>query len=173
MKTILISVGVVIALIVFVKVTGGSNTAGGEHVAATTFVSEKVSSEMVVLDGGFVDLGEIPIRGGDVDAAFRFKNTGSDPVSLVYGETSCMCTEAVVKKADGTVSTRIQMPGHGSSGRMSMVVAAGETVDMIATFDPMAHGPNALGPIMRDVIIQTNSKTTPELRFSFRGVVVE
>jgi hypothetical protein len=173
MKSILISIGVVVALIVFVKVTGGSNTAGTEHVAATTFVSEKVSSEMAVLDGGFVDLGEIPIRGGDVDALFRFKNNGSDPVSLVYGETSCMCTEAVVKKADGTLSSRIQMPGHGSSGRLSMVIEPGEEAQMTATFDPMAHGPSALGPIMREIIIQTNSETTPELRFSFQGNVVE
>lgn len=56
--------------------------------------------------------------------------------------------------------------------RLDIALDPGETVDLIAIFDPMAHGPNAIGPIKRDIILTTDSKETPEIRFSFLANVV-
>jgi hypothetical protein len=56
--------------------------------------------------------------------------------------------------------------------RLDITLAPGETAELIAVFDPMAHGPDAVGPIKRDVILTTDSTETPEIRFSFLGNVV-
>ena len=135
-------------------------------------ISEQVSSVVEIAKNNF-DIGDIPIRGGNVDAKFSFKNTGDETLKLTHGSTSCMCTEAVVQLSNGEMSPRIKMPGHGSSGKMKMELAPGEEATLTATFDPMAHGPNAIGPITRDVILKTNSKTDPQIRFTFSGNVIK
>ena len=48
-----------------------------------------------------------------------------------------------------------------------------EKIQLVAIFDPNAHGPNAIGPISRNVYIQTNSKIIPKLDFRFMGEVVK
>ncbi|PJA89886.1 MAG: hypothetical protein CO137_01840 [Candidatus Magasanikbacteria bacterium CG_4_9_14_3_um_filter_32_9] len=170
MKSILISIAVIAGLIVFVKVTSDTNS---DNSSTPTFVAKKVLSEVMIINQDvLLDLGEIPIQGGTVDAEFKFKNNGPDKVSLVYGETSCMCTQAIIKKDNGELSPRIEMQGHGSNGVLKMILEPGEEATLIATFDPMAHGPDAIGPITREVIIKTNSETTPELIFEFQGNVV-
>ncbi len=130
------------------------------------------SGALTILDNN-IDLGEIPIEGGDVEVAFTFTNDGEEAVTLLGGETSCMCTEAVVKTNDGVTSPRIKMAGHGATAKLDQVVQPGEQATLVAIFDPMAHGPNALGVIKRDVILQTNSQTTPQVRFSFQGNVIK
>lgn len=119
-----------------------------------------------------IDLGDIVITGGKVDAKFTFKNTGEEPVVVTGGGTSCMCTTAVINKSDGTTSAMLKMPGHGPAPKITMLINPGEEAELVATFDPMAHGPDAVGPIMRDVTILTNAKDTPELKFHFKGDVV-
>lgn len=122
-----------------------------------------------------LDLGTFPIGGGKVSAKFSFKNTGIGPLSLLKGETSCMCTKATIQKNGETVSSTITMPmGAGSAPtRLDITLAPGEEAEIIAVYDPMAHGPTAVGPIKRDVIITTDSKETPEVKFSFFGNVVK
>ncbi len=120
-----------------------------------------------------INLGEIPIMGGKKDIEFTFTNEGNESVALFEGETSCMCTEAVVKSKDGIISPRIKMRGHGAQANINQVLEPGETATVIATYDPLAHGPNAVGPIKRDVFIKTNSKATPVLQFSFQGTVIK
>lgn len=168
-KFIWILGAVVIAGLALLKIS-----VGGESGAAATFTANKVDSTLVVQNKEATDLGEIPIGGGLVNTEFKFQNTGNASVTLLYGETSCMCTEAVIKRANGEVSPRIKMPGHGATtGPLNMTLDAGEEATMLATFDPMAHGPSALGAIQREIVLKTNSKTTPELRFSFVGNVVK
>ncbi len=130
------------------------------------------SSGVITIAQNNIDLGEIPIEGGDVEATFTFTNNGEEAVTLLSGETSCMCTEAVITSSDGDISPRIKMAGHGAIAKLDQVILPGEQATLVATFDPMAHGPNALGQVKRDVIVQTDSQTTPQLRFSFRGDVI-
>lgn len=118
-----------------------------------------------------LDLGEIKMSEGKVDTIFTFYNGGKEPVVLLSGETSCMCTEAVVQSADGNLSPRLTM--HSTSASINQVLEPGEKAELIATFDPNAHGPTATGPISRDIFLETNSTRTPTVRFSFRGEVIK
>ena len=83
-----------------------------------------------------------------------------------------MCTEAVIKGSGNITSPRIKMPGHGPIAQINQVLEPNEKAQLIATFDPLAHGPNGTGPIMRVIIIKTNSVKTPEVKFIFQGNVI-
>jgi hypothetical protein len=173
MKIGLFTLGVAILLIGLAKFGTSIQTETASPRVSEPVVESVASVGSIDIVQNNIDLGDIPIRGGKVNATFRIANMGNEAVRLTEGKTSCMCTEAVVETANGEVSPKIQMPGHGSSSIIDMVVASGEEANVIATFDPMAHGPNALGPITRDVMLTTNSKTNPQVRLTFRGNVVK
>ncbi len=61
------------------------------------------------------------------------------------------------------------MPGHANPGptKVAVMLAPNEQAELVAIFDPMAHGPNAVGPIKRDVILTTDSADTPQIDLSF------
>ncbi len=159
--SILIGIGFI--LYVFTplgKSSWGKNTSGGGKISVTTTMPS--------------NLGTIPIGGGKVSTKFSFQNTGNSTLAILNGQTSCMCTVANIQKKWESLSPTITMPmGQGSTSTLlNITLAPGETADLIAIFDPMAHWPNAIGPIKRDVILMTDSKETPEIRFSFLGNVV-
>lgn len=130
------------------------------------------SSSVLSVDTTMVELGEIPIKGGIVEARYTLQSNGSEPIIITQGETSCMCTEATIQTANGDISRRIKMPGHGApSGNLNIVIPPKEKATLIAYYDPMAHGPSGTGPIKRDVILQTNSTVEPTLSVSFQGIV--
>lgn len=137
-------------------------------------INTSVEGKMVVTTTIPANLGDIPIKGGKVATKFSFQNTGKGNLTILKGQTSCMCTVANISKVGSSISPTITMPmGQGSSGtRLDITLAPGETAELIAVFDPMAHGPDAVGPIKRDVILTTDSTETPEIRFSFLGNVV-
>ncbi len=143
--------------------------------ALAASMQNTLSSGEVTIEHNNIDLGDIPIMEGTVDATFIFTNTGPEALALFKGETSCMCTNAVVTSDNGIVSPTLVMSGHGSIGGVSVdqVLQPGESATLTATFDPLAHGPDALGTIKRDVTIKTNSKATPTVSFSFLGNVVK
>ncbi|MBI5755194.1 DUF1573 domain-containing protein [Candidatus Peregrinibacteria bacterium] len=158
-----------------------SGCADNSEANLATELKDKPSTGVITIDTNNIDLGDIPIQGGKVDVEFPFKNTGSDSIALLEGVTSCMCTTAVVKGADGTTSPTLIMPmsgpGHGDHGgagptKIYQVLNPGESATVIATFDPLAHGPDAVGPITREVVIYTNSTETPEVKFKFSGNVI-
>lgn len=127
------------------------------------------------------DLGTISMRKGDVVIDFTLINEGSEPVVLIEGETSCMCTEAVVKgrarnsegREETVSSPTIFMAGKNGirSTLIYQILEPGEAATLTVTFDPAAHGTTGVGPFMRGVLVQTNSRKTPELEFSFQGNV--
>ena len=129
------------------------------------------SNGHIAVDGNNIDIGTIEMSKGMTDVKFTFRNDGEEPVALLEGETSCMCTTAVVKGNTGT-SQRIAMRGHGPTARVYQVLDPGEEAELIATFDPNAHGPKGTGPIMRDVTLTTNAMRTPKVTFRFSGTVV-
>lgn len=149
--------------------TGCSNNPEAEQAKS---LKDTPSTGFITIDRNDVDLKEIPIFGGKVNAYFTFRNTGDKPVVLIEGSTTCMCTEAVVKGSGDITSSRIVMPGHGPIAQINQVLEPNEEAQLIATFDPLAHGPNGTGPIMREIIIKTNSIKTPEVKFNFQGNVI-
>jgi len=171
-KYIWISIGVILGALVLIKIS--SSDANDTQKLTTTFVANKVESSLSSLSMQANELGDIHIGDGLVDTEFHFKNTGNEAITILHGETSCMCTKAIIKKKNGEISPRIVMPGHGGSNvRINMTIEPGEEAILLATFDPMAHGPNALGPIQREIMLDTNSTQTPTIQFSFNGNVIK
>ncbi len=130
------------------------------------------SGNLVVLDNNF-DLGVIPIMGGKVSHIFELKNEGEGPVKIKKVYTSCMCTEARITISDKNYGP-YGMPGHGGQNSSADIKApAGESMFVKAVFNPLAHGPDAIGEILREVYLETDSKETPKIVLKFKGDVVK
>ncbi len=142
--------------------------------SGTTISNENTTPNkgVIEVDQKEVDLKDIPIFGGTKEILFSFWNAGPEPVTLLEGVTSCMCTTAVVEKGE-TISERIEMAGHKIPAKINQILKSGEEATLRVTFDPLAHGPNATGPMMREITLQTNSSETPVVKFRFLGNVVK
>ena len=97
---------------------------------------------------------DINIRGGDVSHVFMVTNSGEDDLVLKGGLTSCMCTTAVIELPDGDRSPEF---GMHNNPRWARAVAPGGSFQVKVTFDPMAHGPKATGPISRVFYLETSA----------------
>lgn len=105
------------------------------------------------------DWGDVNIEGGTVNYTFNFKNDGDKNLVIKTANTSCMCTTATVKLANGSASPSFGMVGMNSAGPWGGVVKPGEEFKMEVVFDPLAHGPDAVGPITRSIFLVTSSTT--------------
>lgn len=123
----------------------------------------QVTSPISVVKGTH-DFGEIDIFGGKVQATYILKNEGTENVSITSALTSCMCTEGQI--GDLTFGM------HGSSGE-AVIIPAGEEKILTAIFDPLAHGPSGTGKIKRELILETDSIVTPDIKVTFSGDVVK
>ena len=110
------------------------------------------------------DFGDIDIFGGKVQTTYTIKNDGTEDVVILSAVTSCSCTEGQIGK--------LTFGMHESSGERVTIPAGGEKT-LTATFNPLAHGPNAVGKIKRELILKTNSTVTPQVVVSFRGDVIK
>lgn len=119
------------------------------------------------------NFGTIPMSEGIVTKEVQLSNDSGNPMAITHLETSCMCTTAQIVHEDGTKSGVKGMPGHGGTSSLSETVMPGETVTLLVSFDPNAHGPSGTGLINRTVRIETNSDIQPEITLSFSGNVVK
>lgn len=118
------------------------------------------------------DWGNINIRGGKVSHTFKFKNDDFQNLVLKGASTSCMCTVAAVALPDGSQSPTFGM--HNNPTDWAYAVKPGEDFSVKVVFDPMAHGPDATGPIQRSVFLVTSSKADGEIaQTSPKGTVTE
>lgn len=119
------------------------------------------------------DWGDINIAGGDVTQVFTLTNSESEPMLLSGAVTSCMCTTADFILSDASRSGEFGM--HGGPD-WSHMVQPGESFDVEVTFDPMAHGPTATGPINRTVNVLSKGDATDSsvvyTRIDVRGDVL-
>jgi hypothetical protein len=143
------------------------------------------SSEDLAMESGFLaaeadlfyDFGPVNIEGGLVDHTFSLANEGEEDLMIYSLVTSCMCTEAEVILSDGTTSPAFGM--HGSEA-WSASVAPGDVFEVRVIYDPMAHGPNAVGAINRSVIMTTSSQENgrlavidPETGYAFTQINIK
>ena len=121
-------------------------------------VATSVSSVLSVVEEPY-DFGDIDIFGGKVNTTYTLKNEGVEAVTITKAGTSCMCTEGEI--------AGLTFGMHGSEVE-SVVIPAGGEEQVVATYDPLAHGPDGTGPVTRMLMLETNSSETPqvELRFS-------
>ena len=89
-------------------------------------------------------------------------------------ETSCMCTSAQIVHTNGKKSGIKGMVGHsGGSSTMLETIGPGEEVILLVNYDPNAHGPNATGPITRNVSLTTNNPEKSNWSLTFGGIVIK
>lgn len=111
------------------------------------------------------DWGDINIAKGLVAHTFELKNESKSEITITGAPTSCMCTTAQYEFAGENYSPKFGL--HSNPKNWSYTVAPGEEFELIVTFDPMAHGPNATGPIMRTVSVNgTGNQTLATIKVS-------
>ncbi len=113
---------------------------------------------ITALDELFYDWEDISIEGGDVEHGFHFKNNSDSDLTLTGGVTSCMCTIVKFELPDGSLSPDFGM--HNNEEKWSYTVKPGEEFEAEVIFDPMAHGPDAVGPIQRNITLFTSAGET-------------
>lgn len=122
-----------------------------------------------VMDEMEHDWGEIDIFGGTVEKVFQIKNSGTGDLTVTNFITSCMCTEARVLINGG----RSPIFGMHSRSGWSVTIEPGQTADVEVVFDPMAHGPDAVGPITRFVSFETNDLNNQKVELKVSGEVIK
>lgn len=127
------------------------------------------ANAQVYTEHGFYEWGEINIKGGNVAHEFTIENRGTEALELTNIRTSCMCTTAQIK-IEGDASPYFGM--HSTSSWLGKV-PPGENATLSVIFDPIFHGPDAIGPIERFIAIETNDTSQPTLEFKLTGNVVK
>ncbi len=123
-----------------------------------------------VMENDF-DFGEILMTGGLAKHNFTVKNTGDGPVRITRAKTSCMCTTANIIKSNGEDFGPFGMGGsHGPNSKINMKVLPGEEIIVEAIYDPLAHGPDATGKLVREIFLDTDGGETLKLKFRGEGV---
>lgn len=163
-KFVPIALAVLLGIGVLSVVFQGNGEASGsqQQNGGTPQNIAKVASNVTLNKSDF-DFGNIPIHGGKVSTAFKVTNEGDEPVTLTKVTTSCMCTDATI---DGKTF------GLHMDPVANIIIAPKSSKDVTVTYDPLAHGDKAVGPVTRVVAITTNSSVTPNLMFKFAGNVV-
>lgn len=128
-----------------------------------TVNTQKVSSAITIAEPAY-DFGDIDIFGGKVKTTYTLKNEGSEDVSILSAVTSCICTEGKIDD--------LEFGMHESSGKVVIIPAGGEKI-LTATYDPLAHGPNSVGKIKRELYLKTNSTITPNIKVSFIANIIK
>lgn len=113
------------------------------------------------------DWGEISIDGGKVEKVFDIKNAGAGVLQLYNVSTSCMCTTAQLLLGDR------QSPEFSMHSKSSykLEVPPGETAQLKVVFDPAFHGPSGIGPVTRQIEVQTNDANQQKLDFVLTAMV--
>ncbi|PJE58251.1 MAG: hypothetical protein COU81_01705 [Candidatus Portnoybacteria bacterium CG10_big_fil_rev_8_21_14_0_10_36_7] len=117
------------------------------------------------------DAGDISMADGKYIKNYKLTNDGQLDLVISAITTSCMCTDAVLK-VDGRTSPEFGM--HGYNGpTWSETISPGQSGELKVIFDPLAHGPDATGPIERFITIISNDPDNPTSRVKFSGNVIK
>lgn len=113
----------------------------------------------------FYDFGTIGLD--SAQHAYTIKNTGVAPIHIRKISTSCGCTTAKLQKEDGTTEN-FGMDHGGTVPYINVELKPGEEAQVIATYNPLAHGlARAAGSFNRSIYILTdNPRQEYELRFT-------
>lgn len=143
---------------------------GGFYLASNlsqTSQIEKIEGTKASVEKTTHDWGKIGMNDGDVSVVFNISNKGAKPLKLFNVKTSCMCTTAQLIFKDK------KSPVFGMHTKSSYVleVPSNETAKLKVTFDPAYHGPQGVGSITRQILVQTNDPENPELNFEANALV--
>ncbi len=125
-------------------------------ISAPSLVTADVISGKVVSNGILEhNWGWINIMGGNLQHTFTLTNGGQDNLILKGGFTSCGCTNIVITLPDGSKSPEFGMTHSTTAPPVNWIgiVKPGENFIVNLDYDPLTHGPNALGPVERRAYI--------------------
>lgn len=111
------------------------------------------------------NFGTISMTQGKVSYTFKVKNISNKTIKTEKLYTSCMCTEATFSKNEEK-SGPFGMPGHGFVPPLKKIIYPEEEFEIIVEFDPAAHGPAGIGPVKREIYLETDSTTPLVLEIS-------
>lgn len=118
------------------------------------------------------DFGTLEMKNGKVQHDYIATNDGPEPLVIQKVYTSCACTSAYIIDSANKKHGDFGMPGHiGSAKKANITVNPGESITVVAVYDPAAHGPAGVGIADRSIYLETNSSTSPKLELKFRAVV--
>lgn len=129
-----------------------------------------VDRPILELEPVSIDVGEISMAKGEVEKVYQVKNTGQTNLIITGMESSCMCTSAILRNG-GKESPVFGM--HDNPTDWSTTISPGGKAELVVTFDPNAHGPDAVGPITRTVSVQSNDVIDSAKKVKFEGEVVK
>lgn len=104
----------------------------------------------LVLDQLELDLGQV-VNGEIRTIDVPIRNLGDRDLVIDAVSTSCGCTKATIEPT---------------------TIAPGESGLLVVEFDSGAHGPEANGPVMRQVFIASNDADETEVEFRFTANVI-
>lgn len=135
-------------------------------------VVQKTAGAKIAVDHSSKSVGNIPYGGGDLIHTFPIKNVGDKNLEIANMATSCMCTKAYLQVGN-TKSDEFGMKGMSAPSGWKGIVKPGQTVEIVADFDPKYHGPSGIGPVTRTVSFETNDPDNPYVEVSFDGIVTK
>lgn len=102
-----------------------------------------------------LDMGIVSMAQGFVSKSYQLKNNGQADLIINNLATSCMCTTVALETTDGLSPI---FGGHQDENpdNWSVTLRPKEEAELIVTFDPNAHGPDAVGQIRRVITISSN-----------------
>lgn len=153
-----------LALVIAVLVWIGNSSVSEKPTAAIGEVTGALT-----FDKSQYDFGTISMAKGKVSKEFILENKTQGDIRIGDTYTSCMCTE-VELKAGNKVLGPFGMQGHGLSSGINLTVKPGEKLIAKVVFDPSAHGPSGVGPIERQVAINTSAGSEPAI-LNFKAIV--
>lgn len=145
----------------------GAGVLGARMTSTPKIASESSNAQVEVAQSSY-DWGTIGINDGKVQAQYEIKNTGSDPLKLANVVTSCSCTTAILTRGE----EKSPVFGMHTKSSYVMEVPSGETALLTIEFDPLFHGPTGVGPITREINIDTNDTKNQKLSFTATANVV-
>jgi hypothetical protein len=151
------------SVIIGVGLIGLSVLNTGEKDSAMEVTNTVSNSKLSVIEQPY-DFGDIEIFAGKVDTTYTLKNEGTEPITITKAGTSCMCTEGEI--------AGLTFGMHGSDVKSVVIPAGGEEV-VKAIYDPLAHGPDGVGPVTRTLELETNSIETPKIELRFSANVIK
>ncbi|MDP3987879.1 MAG: DUF1573 domain-containing protein [Candidatus Levybacteria bacterium] len=160
---------IIISLFTVVVLGGGMYFASNQPQKAA--VGKTAGAKVQTIETSF-DFKDVKYSGGNAKHGFKIKNSGTKDLTIANMVTSCMCTK-VYLQAGNIKSPEFGMKGMSSDSSWKGVVKPGEEAQVVADFDPTAHGPQGVGPISRIVSFETNDPDHPYVEFTFNAVVVK
>jgi hypothetical protein len=132
-------------------------------------LADNVNASLELLEPSNYDWGTIDIFGGNVEKTFNVKNIGTDDLEISQIKTSCTCTEAQLITGEETGP----LFGMHTISAWKGVIKPQEEAQIRVVFDPLFHGPEGVGPVVRLVGFSTNDPDNRQIELAVTANVVK